>query len=299
MRLRHAFVLLCAPLCAFAAHPLLLQPGEWTDAPAILRRAATALKEPIVHASSGDPAPLRKFAGTVETLAVAASKSGNLEFARRAGDWIRAWLVDPATRMNPALGFADVIEGRELLRVVDAVRILEGSGALTEQDQLAVRTWLGDHYNWLATSERGKAAAEARDHHGTWYVVQLIALATHLGSESDVERLCEHGRRLIAGQIAAGGAQPLEIARADGLSNSIFNLEGHMFIALLASQAHVDLWNHVPESGAGLRAAVEYLRPFNVDPAKWPHGQVRAVAPGALDRVLAIAKRLDDSMARE
>jgi hypothetical protein len=339
MRLRHACVFLCATLSVSAAQPLLLQPGEWTDAPAILRSSTVALEVPVVHVTdkpvpspSGDPhdyvsfeakagaeeadrgdlARLEQFAATVEVLAVAAVKSGNQAFARRAGDWLRAWFVEPATRMNPSLDFAGVrpgsdgrgsargvIEGRALLRVVDAIRILEGSGALSDDDELAVRAWLADYYNWLATSERGKAAAKERDHHGTWYVLQALALATHLETGSDVHRLCVAAKHLVVMQGGGDGRQPREFAHADGLSASILNLEGHMQLAVLAAQAHIDLWNYAPESGRGLKDALDYLRPFNANPARWPHKQDTAVAPGSLDRVLALAKRLDESVARE
>lgn len=192
-----------------------------------------------------------------------------------------------------------VTQGREVLRVVDAIRILEGSCALTAEDDLAVRAWLGDRYTWLATSEAGKGAGRAKDHIGTWYVVQAHALATHLDARADIYRMCVHAKRLIAVQIGGDGRQPLEIARADGLSSSILNLEGHMHLALLASQARVDLWNHVPENGRGLKDAVDYLRPFNATPEGWPHKQSAEVAPGSLDRVLALAKLLDSMLATE
>lgn len=301
MKLRHAFVLLCAPLSAFAAQPLMLDPGDWTDAAGIMRRATIALEAAVVHPAAGDPVPLGKFAGTVELLAVAWAGSGNDAFAKRAAEWIRVWLVDPATRMSPSLDgtTSGVVAGREVLRVVDAVRILEDSRALSADEASAVRAWFDDRYASLVRSQVGKEAAGRKDHHGTWDVVQALAFATHLGAETDLKGLCDRAAQLIEAQVAADGSQPLEFEHVDSLSNSVANLEGLMSAAVLASKAGVDLWNSVPQHGGGLKSAVEFLRPFNSAPESWPHNQREKVAPGLLDRVLAIAKQLDESLARE
>jgi len=255
----------------------------------------------------GDIDRFEKFSETVEVLAVAWARTGNEACAVRAGDWVRAWMIDPETRMNPSLDYSQVrlghddnhgsksgvLDGRHLVRVVDALRLLENSKALSAEEDVAARAWLNDYYTWLTTSDLGRGEAKSPNNHGTWYVVQALTLARHLGFESDVRQLCEHGRRLIESQILPDGHQPLELARADGLSYSTFNLEAHLQVALLAMPVGIDLWNFVPKGGGGLKQAIEFVRPCNAAPETWPHNQLKKEKPGFLDPVLAMAKRLD------
>lgn len=261
----------------------------------------------------GDINRLEKFAETTELLAVVWARTGNAECAARAAEWIRAWFINPATRMNPSLDYsqvrpghndnrgnkAGVLDGRRLLRVVDAIRILESASVFNGGEREAIRAWLAEYYHWLTTSELGRGEAASRNNHGTWYVVQALALARHLGLEEDARRHCDHALALIRSQITPDGRQPLELERVDGLSYSTFNLEAHLRLAVLAIPVGIDLWNFVPEDGGGLRKAVDFLRPFNTGPDKWTFNQEAEAQPGFLSEVLALAARLDSLVATE
>jgi len=359
MFLRLVAVLLTAPVAAFAAEPLLLDPADWADAPSLVRQARAAITEPIQHVTdkqgpspSGDPHDyvsysrywwpdpskpdglpyirhdgrhnmeqvsagdinrLEKFAETTELLAVLWARTGNADCAARAGEWIRAWFVDPATRMNPSLDYSQVrlghagnrgnksgvLDGRRLLRVVDAIRILEKAPVFSDADREAIRAWLAEYYRWLTTSELGRGEASSRNNHGTWYLVQALALARHLGLEEDARRHCDRATAFIRSQIKPDGRQPLELERVDGLSYSTFNLEAHLRLAILAIPVGIDLWNYVPEDGGGLRKAVEFLKRFNTGPDKWTFNQNAKVQPGFLKEVLSLAGRLDSLVVTE
>jgi hypothetical protein len=79
-----------------------------------------------------------------------------------------------------------------------------------------MREWLGQYYKWLTTSPIGKGEDEATNHHGTWYDVQVTALALYLGKTDDARRVAERfGERRIAAQVKPDGSQPRELARAD------------------------------------------------------------------------------------
>ena len=323
---------------AHAAEPLLLQPDAWNNSPAVAKRAMAALAEPIVcvisygrywwpdpskpdglpyvrhdghhnmeQVNKGDISRLEKFSETVEALAIGWARARNPDCAKRAGEWLRAWFIDPATRMNPSLDYSQVrlghggnrgtksgvLDGRRLLRALDADRILEGSGALTPDEEKAVRSWFADYYSWLKTSDLGRAEAKSKNNHGTWSLVQELALAIHLGRQDDVKKLCERARALVDSQIEPDGSQPFELARVDGLSYSMFNLEAQLRVALLTRSAGVDLWHYVPGKGGGLKVAIDYLRPYNTAPQTWKGNQNARVKPGFLNPVLAIAGRLD------
>src|ERR1700721_480684 len=54
--------------------------------------------------------------------------TGNALFAKRAGDYLRAWFVTPATRMNPNLEFSQGVHGVSTGRsygIIDTLHLVE------------------------------------------------------------------------------------------------------------------------------------------------------------------------------
>ena len=88
------------------------------------------------------------------------------------------------------------------------------------------------------------------------------------------------------------GQQPLETARTDGLSYSVFNLEAQLRIARLAAPLGIDVWNYTSPRGGSLKQALEYLKPFDAAPEKWPHHQLEKKEPGFLKPLLEMAAQL-------
>ncbi|TGU36524.1 hypothetical protein EN795_36750, partial [bacterium M00.F.Ca.ET.152.01.1.1] len=79
---------------------------------------------------------------------------------------VRTWFVDPATSMNPNMRYAQVRWGHDnnegpgygildladLYFFLDAVRLVERSGALDARDSQAFRAWLRSYCEWLDTA---------------------------------------------------------------------------------------------------------------------------------------------------
>lgn len=259
----------------------------------------------------GDTDRLNRMVRTVETLALGWSTLHRPECAALAGEWLRAWFVTPKTRMNPNLAYAQIrlgrnhnrgngsglIDGRALTRVVDALRLLEGSPALSAADERAVRQWFADYLQWFTTSPQGKSERKAANNHGSWYLQQSIVYNLYLGRDDVARQLAESDRARIGAQIEPDGRQPLELARADSLGYSAFNLEAQLGVAWLAAQMGVDLWHYEAPGGGSLRKALDYLRPYNDDPKKWPGSQLKNVEPGFLKPHLAQVARIEALLA--
>lgn len=257
--------------------------------------------------AAGDRGRLGKFCDVVPLLALGWAKEKRVDCARRAGEWIRAWLLAPETRMKPTLDYAQVrlghgenrgsasgvLDGRGLAFVADAVRVLDGSPALTPDEEREVKTWFEDYYRWLTTAENAKREHAAINNHGTWFLVQAAGIALSLGRDDDARRLCEEDRERIAAQMQPDGSQPDELRRQDGLGYSRFNLEAHLLVARIGRAVGVDLWHYETRDGASLKRAVAYLAPYNADPSKWPGNQREKLPPGFLDAVLAQAAGLE------
>lgn len=226
------------------------------------------------------------FAEAVEALALAHYFTGEKRYAERAALLVRAWFLDPATKMNPHLRYAQaipghnegrgagLIESRHFIRVVDSVGLLDGSPAWTTKDQQALVAWFSDFANWMQTSPHGKDEAKAKNNHGSWYAAQLACFALFTGNETLARQTVEAAKARIGWQIEADGKQPEELKRTRGLWYSGFNLEALMALAEIGKKVGVDLHGFQTNDGRSIRRGVDYLSSF-ADPAKkWPHQQI-------------------------
>lgn len=249
----------------------------------------------------GDHGRLWDFCGTVETLAAAWAVDGDRAAADRAVAWLRAWFITPATRMNPNLEYAQialghngnhgrsygVLDARCFAQVIDALRLLHGSPALGADDEASIRAWFTHYLDWLTKSEPALEERHVANNHGTWYLVQALAIARWVGRDDLARELAHEDKARIAKQFQPDGSQPDEIRRVDGLGYSRFNLQAQFQVARLAAGVDVDLWHYTASNGASLRRGLEFLLPFNVAPQTWPHSQHEPLPPGFLDELIA------------
>src|SRR5882724_2603758 len=254
----------------------------------------------------GDQDRMNRMIDTVETLAKAWRLEHRQDCARRAGGWIRAWFVTPATRVNPSFEYAQIhlgsdgnhgsksglIDTRHFTRLIDALRLLHGSPAFTDKDEALTHQWFSDYLHWLITSKNGKLEHEAANNHGTWYLTQIIAIARYLDREEDARQFAREDFARISNQFAPDGSQPFELVRADSLGYCAFNLEAQFCVATLAAPLGVDLWNYAATNGASLHSGLEFLRPYNTAPETWPRSQLKRLEPGFLNPLLAQGGRV-------
>ena len=257
----------------------------------------------------GDRKLFEAWLDNVETFALSWSQLHRADAALRAGEWLRAWVIAPATRLNANFDYAQIrlghdhnrgsasglIDTRGLMRLVDAVRLLHGSPGLSAADEGAIKVWFSDYLHWLTTSRNGRLEHAAKNNHGSWYLAQAIAIARFVGRDDEARAFAQEDLARIDGQIEPDGQQPLEIAREDGLTYSAFNLEAQLCAARLAAPLGIDLWHHTTPRGGSLSKAIEYLRPYDAAPETWPHQQLAKPKPGFLAPLLEKAAELSKS----
>jgi hypothetical protein len=235
-----------------------------------------------------DNEDLAKMLSAVSVLSLAYYFRGDEKYSARARLLLRAWFLDDATRMNPNLQYAQLVRGKEtttggavidardLSLLPDCIGLLQGSTAWTEQDQQGMNTWFSRYLDWLTTNDRGKAQGSAKNNLGSWYDVQVAALALFVGNRDLAARVVQDSRSVrIAQQIDPDGRQPEETARTKSWDYSVFNLQALFRLAALARNVGVDLWQFQTPDGRGVRQALDYLIPFALQEQPWPYEEIK------------------------
>lgn len=223
----------------------------------------------------------------VRTLSLAYYLKEDETHAAKATQLLRVWFLDPATRMNPNLEYAQFIPGvntgrgvglietRGLAEVVDAIGLLAGSKSWTSADQKGLEAWFAKFLQWMQESRNGREENAAKNNHGTFYDVQAMSFALLVGRNSLAKQIAETAKeKRIALQIEPDGRQPLELSRTKTWNYSNMNLDGLMQLARLAESVDVDLWNYRTSDGRSIRGALEYLYPYATGDKQWTYQQI-------------------------
>jgi hypothetical protein len=231
---------------------------------------------------------LMLFFKTVNTLALAYYYTGEERFADRAVMWLRTWLVDPATRMNPHLRFSQqirgidkergtgILDGREFSSTIDAIGLLRLSRSLTQADNQAIDQWFREYFTWLTESPNGKSEANAANNHGSWYDVHASSVALFVGQKEKARSIFEAAKqKRIAYQFSPEGAQAEELARTLSWHYCQFNLSALFRLAALAKPLGVDLYRYATPDGRSMQKGLDYLLPYAYKEKEWTAVQMK------------------------
>lgn len=248
-----------------------------------------------------DRTALGRLAEDAQTFALAYFYSDDSRYAQAAAALVRTWFLDPATRMNPNMNFAQAVPGRETGRpegvldssgfmdVIDAVGLIGPSGALGRAETRALEQWFSAYVDWMLTSANGRAELRARNNHGIWFDAQLAMFALFARRPEIAERtILAFSQARIRAQFDPSGALPAELRRTRSFHYSIYALEPALDVADLASCLGYDLRNHADADGRSLRRAIDFIARYRADPKRWPHPE-REWPAEALDALLTRA----------
>jgi len=204
-------------------------------------------------------------------------------YAAKAAKMLRVFFIDPETRMNPHLNFAQAIPGRtpgrgigiidtlHLAEIPIAIQALAESPAFPPEILADLKTWFREYTYWMRNSRNGRDEAATKNNHVVAYWLQIACFARLTGDE---ENLAEARRQFkevfIPDQMATDGSFPREIARTKPYAYSIFQLDNMVTLCQVLSTSEDDLWQFELPDGRGIRKAMAYLYPYLSDKSTWP-----------------------------
>ena len=226
---------------------------------------------------------LMRFSVQMPALTAAWMLTGKKAYANKAVEHLRAWFIDEKTRMNPNLQYAQAIKGRftgrgigiidtiHLVEVARAIEVLESSDVLSTTDLDGIKKWFSDYLQWMTTHQYGIDEREAKNNHGTCWVMQAAAYARLTGNKD----LLEYCRRrfktvIVPNQIEKDGSLPQELRRTKPYGYSLFDLEALSTIAQILSTSQDDLWKFETTDGRGLQLAMRFMVPYIRDKKNFP-----------------------------
>src|SRR5256714_98577 len=225
---------------------------------------------------------LMRLSVQVPALVAAWKLIKDKRYATKAADHLRAWFIDERTRMNPNLQYAQAIHGVttgrgiglidtiHLVEVARAIDVLKDSSALSMTELGAITQWFKDYLAWMTTSKNGTDEREAKNNHGTCWVMQVAAFAQLVGDQKLLEVCRERFKTVIVPhQIATNGSCPEELRRTKPYGYSLFNLEAIATICEILSTPRDNLFTFQTADGRGFRRAMEFMTPFIANKNSW------------------------------
>jgi hypothetical protein len=226
---------------------------------------------------------MRDLRDAVAALAAAYKITGDDHYAEKAAELLRVFFLDPQTRMNPNLKYAQavpgaspgrswgIIDGLHLIEVPPAITAMEKSPAFTPELVAGLQQWFQQMTDWMLTSKNGKAEAAAKNNHAVAFWLQVACYSRFTGDEATLAECRQQFKEVfVPNQMAGDGSFPLELKRTKPYGYSIFQLDNMVTLCQVLSTPQDNLWNFQLDDGRGIRLAVAYLYPFLADKSKWP-----------------------------
>jgi hypothetical protein len=220
----------------------------------------------------------------VPALAAAWMLTKEERYAAHAAKHLRAWFLDPATLMNPNLQYAQAIHGRftgrgtgiidtiHLVEVARSIPVLSTSKSLAASEQQGLKKWFTDYLQWMTTSKNGQDERDAKNNHGTCWVMQVAEFARYTENHEQTDYCRDRVKTvLFPNQIGADGSFPQELRRTKPYNYCLFNLDAMATSCQILSTSEDNLWTYKLPDGRGMEKVMAFMYPFIADKKKWPY----------------------------
>lgn len=222
-----------------------------------------------------------KIAGNFTSLYLL---TGSEKYAKEVERHAMAWFVNPQTRMNPSLLYAQAIKGvvtgrgigiidtLHLVEVAQSLLRLHEAGVLSDECYEGTRKWFSEYLTWMTTHPYGVSEMNTKNNHATCWAVQAASFAKYVGNKEVMDSCKDMFKnRFMVNQMAADGSFPQELQRTKPFGYSLFNLDAMAALCQILSTPDDDLWNYTTPDGKNMRKALDWILPYIVDKTSWPY----------------------------
>ncbi len=223
-----------------------------------------------------------RFSQIIGSLASAYQITKDEKYVKTAFRHLNAWFIDKKTLMNPSLLFAQAIKGRatgrgigiidmiQMIEVAQGIKIMQKAKCVNQVDLLKIKSWFSKYLEWVTTHQYGIDEREAKNNHGTCWVMQVSVFAKLTENQTLIE-YCKNRFKtvLMPNQMEKDGSFPLELRRTKPYGYALFNLDAMTTIAHVLSDKNENLWEFKLEDGRKLKDAVDFMLPFVKDKSSW------------------------------
>jgi len=225
---------------------------------------------------------LWQLRSTIAALGAAYQITGDDRYVRKGVELLRVFFLDPKTRMNPNLQYAQAVPGvstgrgtgiidtLHLIEVPRAIEAMDKSPAFPAEVQAGLKQWFRDYVEWMTTSKNGRDEANATNNHAVAFWLQVAVFSQFTGDEARLAECRQHFKEVfVTKQMAPNGSFPRELARTKPYGYSIFQLDNLATLCQVLSATNDNLWTFTSPDGRGMKKAMEFLYPYLADKSKW------------------------------
>ena len=223
-----------------------------------------------------------RFSQLVGTLTSAYLIEKKREYAEQAFKHYEAWFLNEETLMNPSLLYAQAIKGRvtgrgvgiidmiQMIEVAQSLRVIEKALPSKKREIAGVKSWFEQYLSWVTTHPYGIDERNAKNNHGTCWVMQVAAFAKLTGNKALLDT-CENRFKtiLLPNQMDEHGAFPLELRRTKPYGYALFNTDAMATICHILADRQ--LWTFSLPDGRNMEKGISFIYPFVADKNKWTY----------------------------
>lgn len=183
---------------------------------------------------------------------------------------LKAWFIDPETRMEAHMKYAQAIPNRRtgrdvgiyealpLVEILQSIPYLEKF--LTDEEKMSLISWFKDYSDFLVDDPCGMTIRTRKDTYGTAWLLQISAIARYLDDKFLMEN-CEEYFQQFSLPHAASYDSPLFDAQENRtFNNNIFlNADMIVLITQLLTDHDYNAWGQKISSGQRVGDIVNYL----------------------------------------
>ncbi|MCB9211058.1 MAG: alginate lyase family protein [Ignavibacteriales bacterium] len=225
---------------------------------------------------------MRNMSIYVAALTAAFKLTDDAKYSNKATEHLKAWFVNPETKMNPNMNFSQAIKGicaGRGIGLIDAIHLVEPArcvsvlknlNAISNEDFNSIKKWFEEFLYWMNNSQFGIDERETLNNHATAWIMQASEYAK-LTEKIEILEYCSKTfkERIIPTQVAADGSFPLELKRTKPYGYSLFNMDLFTTICQILSTEENNLWEFQLADGRGMKKVMEFIFPYIEDKSKW------------------------------